>query len=210
MLSWEVGIIVGKKIRCPCLGFDGVILWPTDVPTTVAILLLKKTMTRLQQLHPEYCSWDWFLACAACNPCSRITFGARLFTKDANVSSTSSVLALRLLQLFTKSIPWPLFFYCVISFGASYFACSMVLVAIITILLLSILSPNHGFIGIEDALTIYTSLRAVSGFWRLAIPFAKKKKKGKSTTTRVQPLIPGPVKTCNGVGNFVQGQDSKW
>lgn len=97
MLSWEVGIIVGKKISCPCLGFDGVILWPTDVPTTMAILLLKKTMTRLQQLHPEYCSWDWFLACAACNACSRITFGARLFTKDANVSSTSSVLALRYL-----------------------------------------------------------------------------------------------------------------
>ncbi|CAL5357988.1 unnamed protein product [Camellia sinensis] len=79
---------------CPCLGFDGVILWPTDVPTTMAILLLKKTMTRLQQLHPEYCIGIGFWLVLPVILAVGLHFGARLFTKDANVSSTSSVLAL--------------------------------------------------------------------------------------------------------------------
>nr|POE61437.1 pentatricopeptide repeat-containing protein dot4, chloroplastic [Quercus suber] len=57
-----------------------------------------------------------------------------------------------------------------INFGASdfaYSAYSMIMVAIISILCLFLLSSGHGFIGIWVALTIFMSLRAFAGFWRI-------------------------------------------
>ncbi|XWS73542.1 hypothetical protein CRYUN_Cryun02cG0138600 [Craigia yunnanensis] len=95
-------------------------------------------------------------------------FGAKLFTKDVNV-----------LHLIGTGIPFvaatqPInslaFVFDGVNFGASdfaYSAFSLVLVAIVSIICLSILSSIHGFIGLWIALTIYMSLRAVAGFWRI-------------------------------------------
>ncbi|KAA8549747.1 hypothetical protein F0562_001235 [Nyssa sinensis] len=97
-----------------------------------------------------------------------LQFGARLFTKDVEV-----------LHLIGVGIPFvaatqPInalaFVFDGVNFGASdfaYSAYSMVLVAIVSILLLFILSTSHGFIGIWVTLTIYMSLRAFAGFWRI-------------------------------------------
>ncbi|XP_038695093.1 protein DETOXIFICATION 42 isoform X3 [Tripterygium wilfordii] len=57
-----------------------------------------------------------------------------------------------------------------INFGASdfaYSAYSMVTVAIVSIFCLFFLSSSHGYVGIWVALTIYMSLRAFAGFWRI-------------------------------------------
>nr|GMD71477.1 protein detoxification 42 [Ipomoea batatas] len=95
-------------------------------------------------------------------------FGARLFTKDANV-----------INLIGISIPFvaasqPInalaFVFDGVNFGASdfaYSAYSMVTVAIFSIILLFILSSWFGFVGIWVALTIYMGLRALAGFWRI-------------------------------------------
>ncbi|CAK9146887.1 unnamed protein product [Ilex paraguariensis] len=97
-----------------------------------------------------------------------LQFGARLFTKDVNV--------LHLISIGTPFVAatQPLnslaFVFDGVNFGASdfaYSAYSMVLVAIFSILILFILSSSHGFIGIWFALTIYMSLRALAGFWRI-------------------------------------------
>ncbi|XP_057982153.1 protein DETOXIFICATION 42-like [Malania oleifera] len=97
-----------------------------------------------------------------------LQFSLRLFSKDINV-----------LQLMSFGIPFvaatqPLnalaFVFDGINFGASdfaYSACSMVLVAIVSIMCLFVLSSSHGFIGIWVALSIYMSLRAFAGFWRI-------------------------------------------
>ncbi|KAM5584556.1 protein DETOXIFICATION 42 [Rosa sericea] len=97
-----------------------------------------------------------------------LQYGARLFTKDVNV-----------LHLIGIGIPFvaatqPInalaFVFDGVNFGGSdfaYAAFSMVLVAIISILFLFILSYTNGFIGIWVALTIYMSLRAFAGFWRI-------------------------------------------
>ncbi|XP_050368456.1 protein DETOXIFICATION 42 [Argentina anserina] len=97
-----------------------------------------------------------------------LQYGARLFTKDVNV-----------LHLIGIGIPFvaatqPInalaFVFDGVNFGASdfaYAACSMVLVAIVSIIVLFILSYTSGFIGIWVALTIYMSLRALAGFWRI-------------------------------------------
>ncbi|PSR86824.1 Protein DETOXIFICATION like [Actinidia chinensis var. chinensis] len=97
-----------------------------------------------------------------------LQFGARLFTKDVNV-----------LHLITTGIPFvaatqPInalaFVLDGVNFGGSdfaYTAYSMVLVSVVSIVLLFIFSSAHGFIGIWVALTIYMSLRAVAGFWRI-------------------------------------------
>ncbi|KAL0389330.1 UNVERIFIED_CONTAM: protein DETOXIFICATION 42 [Sesamum calycinum] len=63
-------------------------------------------------------------------------FGARIFTKDADV-----------LHLIGVGIP--------------------VTVAIISIITLLALCSSSGFVGIWSALTIYMSLRAFAGFWRI-------------------------------------------
>ncbi|KAJ9695772.1 hypothetical protein PVL29_010978 [Vitis rotundifolia] len=96
-----------------------------------------------------------------------LQYASRVFTKDVNV-----------LQLMNLGIPFvavtqPInalaFVFDGVNFGASdfaYSACSMVLVAIVSILCLFILSSSLGFIGIWIALSIYMSLRTMSGFWR--------------------------------------------
>ncbi|KAK3205282.1 hypothetical protein Dsin_019328 [Dipteronia sinensis] len=95
-------------------------------------------------------------------------FGARLFTRDGGV-----------LQLISIGIPFvagtqPInalaFVFDGINFGASdysYSACSMVTVAFVSILCLLGLSAWFGFIGLWVGLTIYMSLRAFAGFWRI-------------------------------------------
>ncbi|CAN0891873.1 Protein DETOXIFICATION 42 [Linum grandiflorum] len=97
-----------------------------------------------------------------------LTFGARLFTNDASV-----------LHLIAIGIPFvagtqPInalaFVFDGINFGASdfgYAAYSMVMVAIFSIWCLLYLSSSYKFIGLWIALTIYMSLRAFAGFWRL-------------------------------------------
>ncbi|KAK4482416.1 hypothetical protein RD792_009571 [Penstemon davidsonii] len=94
-------------------------------------------------------------------------FGARIFTKDVDV-----------LHLIGVGIPFvaasqPInalaFVFDGVNFGASdfaYSAYSMVMVAILSIIVLFILSSTSGFVGIWIALTIYMSLRAFAGFWR--------------------------------------------
>ncbi|KAL7151860.1 hypothetical protein ABFS83_04G058700 [Erythranthe nasuta] len=95
-------------------------------------------------------------------------FGARIFTKDAEV--------LRLIGVgipfvaATQPINALAFVFDGVNFGASdfaYSAFSMVIVAIISIIALFILSSSNGYIGIWIALTIYMSLRALAGFWRI-------------------------------------------
>lgn len=97
-----------------------------------------------------------------------LQYGARLFTKDVNV-----------LHLIGIGIPFvaatqPInalaFVFDGVNFGASdfaYSAFSMVMVAIVSILVLFVLSYTNGFIGIWVALTIYMSLRTFAGFWRI-------------------------------------------
>ncbi|KAL5764875.1 hypothetical protein ACOSQ2_017469 [Xanthoceras sorbifolium] len=95
-------------------------------------------------------------------------FGARLFSRDGNV-----------LKLISIGIPFvagtqPInalaFVFDGINFGASdysYSACSMVMVSFVSILCLLGLSACFGFIGLWVGLTIYMSLRAFAGFWRI-------------------------------------------
>ncbi|KAJ9164351.1 hypothetical protein P3X46_023940 [Hevea brasiliensis] len=97
-----------------------------------------------------------------------LSFGARLFTSDVNV-----------LHMISIGIPFvagtqPLnalaFVFDGVNFGASdfaYSAYSMVLVAIVSIQCLVFLSSSYNFIGIWVALTIYMTLRASAGFWRI-------------------------------------------
>ncbi|GKV22258.1 hypothetical protein SLEP1_g32140 [Rubroshorea leprosula] len=97
-----------------------------------------------------------------------LNFGAKLFSKDASV-----------LHLIATGIPFvagtqPLnalaFVFDGVNFGASdfaYSAFSLVLVAIVSIICLHFLSSSLGFIGLWIALTIYMSLRAFAGFWRI-------------------------------------------
>ncbi|CAL1391149.1 unnamed protein product [Linum trigynum] len=97
-----------------------------------------------------------------------LTFGARIFTNDVDV-----------LHLIGIGIPFvagtqPInvlaFVFDGVNFGASdfgYAAYSMVLVAIFSIGCLLFLSASYKFIGLWIALTIYMSLRAFAGFWRL-------------------------------------------
>lgn len=97
-----------------------------------------------------------------------LRFAARLFTSDADV-----------LHMIGIGIPFvagtqPInalaFVFDGVNFGASdfaYSAYSMVMVAIVSILCLFLLSSSLKFIGIWVALTIYMSLRALAGFWRI-------------------------------------------
>ncbi|XP_044468393.1 protein DETOXIFICATION 42-like [Mangifera indica] len=97
-----------------------------------------------------------------------LTYGKVLFSRDADV-----------LHLISIGIPFvagtqPLnslaFVFDGVNFGASdfkYAAYSMLTVAIFSILCLLFLSTTGGFIGLWVALTIYMSLRAFAGFWRI-------------------------------------------
>ncbi|XP_031271953.1 protein DETOXIFICATION 42 [Pistacia vera] len=97
-----------------------------------------------------------------------LTYGKVLFSRDADV-----------LHFISIGIPFvagtqPLnslaFVFDGVNFGASdfkYAAYSMVTVAIFSILCLLVLSTTSGFIGLWVGLTIYMSLRAFAGFWRI-------------------------------------------
>ncbi|KAJ4979406.1 hypothetical protein NE237_010186 [Protea cynaroides] len=97
-----------------------------------------------------------------------LMFGAGIFTRDINV-----------IHLIHIGLPFvaasqPLnslaFVYDGVNFGASDFAYtgySMVVVAVVSIICLFFLSSSNGFVGIWTALTIYMSLRALAGFWRM-------------------------------------------
>lgn len=95
-------------------------------------------------------------------------FGARLFTSDADVLHMISIGIPFVAG--TQPINALAFVFDGVNFGASdfaYSAYSMVMVAIVSILCLFLLSSSHKFIGIWVALTIYMSLRALAGFWRI-------------------------------------------
>ncbi|KAJ9139680.1 hypothetical protein P3X46_030390 [Hevea brasiliensis] len=97
-----------------------------------------------------------------------LSFGARLFTSDVNVLHMISIGIPFVAG--TQPINALAFVFDGVNFGASdfaYSAYSMVLVAIISILCLIFLSSSYKFIGIWIALTIYMSLRASAGFWRI-------------------------------------------
>ncbi|KAF8092749.1 hypothetical protein N665_0402s0037 [Sinapis alba] len=95
-------------------------------------------------------------------------FGARLFTKDDRVLHLISI-GLPFVAG-TQPINALAFVFDGVNFGASdfgYAAASLVMVAIVSILCLVLLSSTHGFIGLWFGLTIYMSLRAAVGFWRI-------------------------------------------
>ncbi|KAL9234774.1 hypothetical protein vseg_009603 [Gypsophila vaccaria] len=97
-----------------------------------------------------------------------LQFAAKLFTKDVNVLHLISI-GIPFVAL-TQPINALAFVFDGINFGASdfaYSAFSMVMVAIASILCLFLLSSSYGYIGIWVALTIYMSLRAFAGFWRI-------------------------------------------
>ncbi|XP_009144911.1 protein DETOXIFICATION 42 isoform X2 [Brassica rapa] len=95
-------------------------------------------------------------------------FGARLFTKDDKVLHLISI-GLPFVAG-TQPINALAFVFDGVNFGASdfgYAAASLVMVAIVSVLCLVLLSATHGFIGLWFGLTIYMSLRAAVGFWRI-------------------------------------------
>ncbi|XP_074310566.1 protein DETOXIFICATION 42 isoform X2 [Silene latifolia] len=97
-----------------------------------------------------------------------LNFAAKLFTTDVNVLRLISI-GVPFVAL-TQPINALAFVFDGINFGASdfaYSALSMVMVAVVSILCLFLLSSFYGFIGIWMALTIYMSLRAFAGFWRI-------------------------------------------
>ncbi|XP_021728984.1 protein DETOXIFICATION 42-like [Chenopodium quinoa] len=97
-----------------------------------------------------------------------LKFAARLFTKDVDVLNLITI-GIPFVAL-TQPINALAFVFDGINFGASdfaYSAFSMVMVAVVSILCLFFLSSHYGFIGIWVALTIYMSLRAFAGFWRI-------------------------------------------
>lgn len=97
-----------------------------------------------------------------------LRFGARLFTSDADVLHMISIGIPFVAG--TQPINALAFVFDGVNFGASdfaYSAYSMVMVAIVSILCLFLLSSSYKFIGIWVALTIYMSLRALAGFWRI-------------------------------------------
>ncbi|XP_076884459.1 protein DETOXIFICATION 42-like [Bidens hawaiensis] len=97
-----------------------------------------------------------------------LTFSSRVFTKDIKV-----------LQILSLGIPFvaatqPInslaFVFDGIHYGASdfrYSAFSMVLVALASVVCLWLLSSYYGFVGIWVALSIFMSLRALAGVWRI-------------------------------------------
>lgn len=97
-----------------------------------------------------------------------LSFGSRLFTSDVNVLCMINIGIPFVAG--TQPINALAFVFDGVNFGASdfaYSAYSMVLVAILSILCLLFLSSTYKFVGIWVALTIYMSLRASAGFWRI-------------------------------------------
>ncbi|XP_076940825.1 protein DETOXIFICATION 42-like [Bidens hawaiensis] len=97
-----------------------------------------------------------------------LRFSSGVFTKDINI-----------LQIMSSGIPLvaatqPInslaFVFDGINYGASdfrYSAFSMVLVALASVMCLWLLSSYYGFVGIWVALSIFMSLRAMAGVWRI-------------------------------------------
>ncbi|KAK1370414.1 Protein DETOXIFICATION [Heracleum sosnowskyi] len=97
-----------------------------------------------------------------------LQFGSVVFTKDKHV-----------LHLITLGVPFvaatqPInslaFVFDGVNYGVSdfaYSAYSMVVVALFSITSLFLLSDSNGFVGIWLALSIYMSLRALAGVWRM-------------------------------------------
>ncbi|GMH07606.1 hypothetical protein Nepgr_009446 [Nepenthes gracilis] len=95
-----------------------------------------------------------------------LQFAAKWFTNDVNVLHLIRI-GIPFVAL-TQPVNALAFVFDGINFGASdfaYSAYSMVMVAVVSIAF--VLSFNHGFVGIWVALTIYMSLRALAGFWRI-------------------------------------------
>ncbi|XP_027072667.1 protein DETOXIFICATION 42 [Coffea arabica] len=97
-----------------------------------------------------------------------LKYASTIFTADINV--------LHLLSLgipfvvVTQPINSVAFVFDGINYGASdfsYSAYSMISVAAVSIILLLLLSSRFGFVGIWLALSIFMSLRALAGFWRI-------------------------------------------
>ncbi|KAH6826110.1 MATE efflux family protein [Perilla frutescens var. hirtella] len=97
-----------------------------------------------------------------------LQLSSQVFTKDTNV--------LRLLQLaipfvaLTQPINSLAFVFDGLNYGASdfaYSAYSMISIAIVSIACLYALSSTYGFVGIWVALSIFMSLRAIAGFFRM-------------------------------------------
>ncbi|XP_024983317.1 protein DETOXIFICATION 42 [Cynara cardunculus var. scolymus] len=96
-----------------------------------------------------------------------LQLGARLFTKDTGVLHLISI-GIPFVAA-TQPINALAFVFDGVNFGASdfaYAAYSMVLVAIISVLALFV-ACSHGFVGLWVALTLYMSMRAFAGFWRI-------------------------------------------
>ncbi|KAL8099563.1 protein DETOXIFICATION 42-like isoform X2 [Apium graveolens] len=97
-----------------------------------------------------------------------LPFAGRIFTKDGDVLHLIRVATPFVAA--TQPINALAFVFDGVNFGASdfsYAAHSMVLVAILSIISLFILSSSLGYVGLWIALTIYMSLRAFVGFWRI-------------------------------------------
>lgn len=95
-------------------------------------------------------------------------FALKLFTEDVNV-----------IQVISLGIPFVIgsqpinslaFVFDGVNYGASdfhYSAYSMILVSSVSILCLKLLASSYGFVGIWLALSIFMTLRALAGFWRI-------------------------------------------
>ncbi|KAL1832092.1 hypothetical protein DCAR_0102113 [Daucus carota subsp. sativus] len=97
-----------------------------------------------------------------------LPFAGRIFTKDDDVLHLITVATPFVAA--TQPINALAFVFDGVNFGASdfsYAAHSLVLVAILSIISLFILSSSFGYVGLWIALTIYMSLRAFVGFWRI-------------------------------------------
>ncbi|XP_076928451.1 protein DETOXIFICATION 42-like [Bidens hawaiensis] len=97
-----------------------------------------------------------------------LTFSSRLFTKDIKVLKILS-LGIPFVAA-TQPINSLAFVFDGIHYGASdfrYSAYSMVLVALASAMCLLLLSSYYGFVGIWIALSIFMSLRAMAGVWRI-------------------------------------------
>ncbi|CAI9100005.1 OLC1v1036922C4 [Oldenlandia corymbosa var. corymbosa] len=95
-------------------------------------------------------------------------YASGLFTTDKEVLS---LLSLGIpFVVATQPINSLAFVFDGINYGASdftYSAYSMILVAAVSTVLLLLLSSSFGFVGIWVALSIFMSLRALAGFWRI-------------------------------------------
>ncbi|CDP18659.1 unnamed protein product [Coffea canephora] len=94
-----------------------------------------------------------------------LKYASTIFTADINV--------LHLLSLgipfvvVTQPINSVAFVFDGINYGASDFSYSAYSMATVSIILLLLLSSRFGFVGIWLALSIFMSLRALAGFWRI-------------------------------------------